>query len=250
VPPKPDAIPPSVRRSEPRAQSLIIGDIGSASRVGVWSGHNHTALVRTSSGSGRTRTSTTRVTREQEQQATTLMVRAQAGDRQAYEDLLRLLTVAARGFVRRRAGWAEWTEDVVQETLLTVHRARQTYDQTRPFAPWFFAILNSRLLDALRDHRRVRTRELIDDEAVGRQPASEPDGLSDSVRETLARAVARLPRVQREVVSLLKYEDMSVREVATRLGMSEGAVKVTAHRSYKVLRRTVGASIGEYRATN
>jgi len=188
-----------------------------------------------------------RVTPEQEQQASTLMLRAQAGDRQAYEELLRMLTVAARGFVRRRVGWAEWIEDVVQEGLLTVHRARQTYDPGRPFAPWFYAILNNRLIDALRDHRRVRTRELIDDEALERQAAAASDDRSDGLRETLARAVARLPRVQREVVLLLKYEDLSVREVANRLGMTEGAVKVTAHRGYKVLRRTVGASISEYR---
>src|SRR5215207_5875635 len=103
------------------------------------------------------------------------MTRAQAGDRQAYEDLLRALSVVARGFVRRRVGWAEWIEDVVQEALLTVHRARQTYDPARPFAPWFYAILNSRLIDALRDHRRVRSRELIDEDALGRQPAAAAD---------------------------------------------------------------------------
>jgi RNA polymerase sigma-70 factor (ECF subfamily) len=158
-----------------------------------------------------------------------------------------MLAAEARGFVRRRAGWAEWSEDVVQEALLTVHRGRQTYDPARPLAPWFYAILSSRLVDALRHHRRVRTNELIDDDALGRQAAVETDDRSDALRETLARAVSRLPRVQREVVSLLKYEDLSVREVAARLGMSEGAVKVTAHRGYKVLRRTVGASIGEYR---
>jgi RNA polymerase sigma-70 factor (ECF subfamily) len=188
------------------------------------------------------------VTPDQEQEAGLLMVRAQAGDQQAYEDLLRALTREARGFVGRRVGWTDWTEDVVQDALLTVHRARQTYDPARPFAPWFYAILNSRLIDALRSRRRVRARELVDEEAVGRQVAPQTQNdRSDAVRETLARAVAQLPRVQREVVSLLKYEDLSVREVATRLGMSESAVKVTAHRGYKVLRRTVGASIGEYR---
>jgi RNA polymerase sigma-70 factor (ECF subfamily) len=56
--------------------------------------------------------------------------------------------------------------------------------------------------------------------------------------------VARLPRVQREVVSLLKYEDLSVRDVAHRLGMSESAVKTTAHRGYKGLRRMVGGVAG------
>ena len=66
----------------------------------------------------------------------------------------------------------------------------------------------------------------------------------------LARAVAGLPRVQREVVSLLKYEDLSVREVATRLGMTEAAVKASAHRGYKLLRRLVGHVGIEHRSVD
>jgi RNA polymerase sigma-70 factor (ECF subfamily) len=172
------------------------------------------------------------------------MAGAQQGDRRAYEELLTLLAREARGFVGRRVGWAEWAEDVVQEVLLTVHRARATYDPTRPFAPWFYAIASSRLVDALRARRRLALREVVDDDAVARReaPRAETHALSD----TLAHAVAGLPRVQREVVSLLKYEDLSVREVARRLGMSEAAVKTTAHRGYKILRRTVG-DLGEHR---
>ena len=60
-------------------------------------------------------------------------------------------------------------------------------------------------------------------------------------------AVAGLPRVQREIVSLLKYEDLSVRDVARRMGMSEAAVKASAHRGYKLLRRTVGLTDVEHR---
>jgi len=59
--------------------------------------------------------------------------------------------------------------------------------------------------------------------------------------------VAELPRIQREIVSLLKYEDLSVRDVAARLGMSEAAVKASAHRGYKLLRRTVGLADVEHR---
>jgi RNA polymerase sigma-70 factor (ECF subfamily) len=69
------------------------------------------------------------------------------------------------------------------------------------------------------------------------------------MRDRLAHAVAGLPRLQREVVSLLKYEDMSVREVAHRLGMSEAAVKTAAHRGYKMLRRTVG-DLREHRSAD
>jgi RNA polymerase sigma-70 factor, ECF subfamily len=190
------------------------------------------------------------VTPDQEQQAGTLMVRAQHGDQRAYEELLRLLAQESRGFVGRRVGWADWTEDVVQDVLLTVHRARPTYDPARPFAPWFYAIINNRLIDALRSRKRVTTREMADDDAIAQQPAPSTESGGSDLREALARAVSQLPRVQREVVSLLKYEDLSVREVASRLGMSETAVKTTAHRGYKMLRRTVGAWAGEYRSTD
>jgi RNA polymerase sigma-70 factor (ECF subfamily) len=175
------------------------------------------------------------------------MVRAQQGDQRAYEELLQLLARDARGFVGRRVGWVDWVEDVVQEALLTVHRVRHTYDPTRSFAPWFYAILNSRLIDTLRSRKRLSGREIVDSEVLARQAAPSIEKARGDISEQLASAVSNLPRVQREVVSLLKYEDLSVREVATRLGMSEAAVKATAHRGYKVLRKTVGGVVGEDR---
>jgi RNA polymerase sigma-70 factor, ECF subfamily len=186
------------------------------------------------------------VTPEQEQQAGHWMRSAQQGDQQAYEELLRLVAREARGFIGRRVSWADWTEDIVQDVLLTVHRTRHTYDPARPFGPWFYAIASSRLIDVLRARKRVTTREVIDDEALARQRAPDVSDGQRDLREALAQAVARLPRVQREIVSLLKYEDLSVRDVAARLGMTEGAVKTMAHRGYKVLRRYVGAAAGEY----
>jgi RNA polymerase sigma-70 factor (ECF subfamily) len=190
------------------------------------------------------------VTPDQEQQAGRWMRDAQAGDAPAYEELLRLIAREARGFVGRRVAWADWTEDVVQDVLLTVHKTRHTYDPSRPFGPWFYAIASSRLIDTLRARRRLTTREVVDEDALAQQSAPEPpEGRSD-VREVLAQAVARLPRVQREIVSLLKYEDLSVRDVAVRLGMTEGAVKAMASRGYKVLRRSVGAVKGQYRSVD
>lgn len=188
------------------------------------------------------------MTPDQEKLAGSLMASAQQGDHGAYDTLLRLLAQEARGFVGRRVGWADWVEDVVQETLLTIHRVRRTYDPSRPFAPWFYAIVNSRLIDTLRSRKRVTTREVADEASLEAQAAPDPHGdHRGDVREVLAKAVAALPRVQREVVSLMKYEDLSVREVALRLGMSEAAVKATAHRGYKVLRVAVGGGLREHR---
>ena len=181
------------------------------------------------------------MTAGQEQEATGLMIRAQRGDAVAYAALLTLLASTAKQYVRNRVGDAAWLDDVAQETLLTIHRARHTYDSRRPFAPWFYAILNSRMIDLLRKQKRVSTREVPTD--VLPECASIPDGhqAADAVDlRRLRTALDALPHRQREVVSALKLKDESVKEVSERLGMSQSAVKVTAHRGYKALRRLLG----------
>lgn len=182
---------------------------------------------------------------EDDAMARALMARAQVGEQPAYEELLHLLARQARRFVARRMGDAALAEDIVQEILLTVHRMRHAYDPARPLGPWFYAIAQSRLVDALRSRRRVSATEVADEEMLAELAAAPDAGWAHTrIGDVLAQAVARLPRIQREVVSLLKYDDLSVRDVAERLGMSEAAVKTTAHRSYKVLRRMLQGAMG------
>ena len=56
---------------------------------------------------------------------------------------------------------------------------------------------------------------------------------------TCAARSPTLPDNQRQVIELLKFEELSVAEVAARLGMTESNVKVTAHRGYRALRRRI-----------
>jgi RNA polymerase sigma-70 factor (ECF subfamily) len=179
------------------------------------------------------------VTREQEAQASDFMRLAQAGNQHAYASLLVLLTGITRRFARARVGNALWVDDVVQETLLAIHGARQTYDATRPFAPWFYAIASSRLIDVLRREKRVTAREVSSDVLPEVATAAEGGDAAIDV-EAIHAAVASLPARQREVIQELKFKDRSVREVAGQLNMTESAVKVTAHRGYRVLRRLLG----------
>jgi len=178
------------------------------------------------------------MTPEHEAELGRLMVRGQDGDREAYEDLLSRVASLVRGYVRRRVGDVAWGDDVVQECLIAIHRARHTYDPARPFAPWMYAIAQNRLIDALRQKKRRLLREVQPDVSwmePGTQPRQERDLLLQDVR----RAVSGLPVPQRTVIELLKFEDKSVRDVAAELGMSESNVKVTAHRGYRALRRRI-----------
>lgn len=177
------------------------------------------------------------MTPELERRSAEWMRRAQAGDEDAYASLLAQLTSLTRRFARARLGQVAWLDDVVQETLVTVHRARQTYDPARPFAPWFYAIASTRLIDVLRRERRIASREIGEDVLPERTTDAATDENDEVDVEIIRRALGALPRRQREVIEGLKFRDESVREVAGRLQMTESSVKVTAHRGYKALKR-------------
>lgn len=167
---------------------------------------------------------------------------AQGGDESAYAELLAILTSATQRFARGRAGGVAWIDDVVQETLVSVHKARHTWDPMRPLAPWFYAIAARRLVDVWRRERRVSTRELGQDTLEAPAPvAGGGNGDWDEVDMTAVfAALSALPARQRDIVEGLKLRDESVRGLAARHQMSESAVKVMAHRGYKRLRSLLG----------
>lgn len=163
-----------------------------------------------------------------------LMRAAQDGDAEAYERLLTGVAAVARRAVGARTRGAPWLEDVVQDVLLTVHRARHTYDVTRPFGPWLHAIVQRRTIDTLRRERR-RVRPLLDGDALlDGLPA--PHAADERVPDHLRAALDALPDRQRRVIEGMKFDGLKAREIAAREGLSESNVKVIAHRGYQALR--------------
>jgi RNA polymerase sigma-70 factor (ECF subfamily) len=170
-----------------------------------------------------------------------LLAEAQAGDQAAYERFLVEASAVLRRFLSRRMGDAEPVEDVLQETLLSIHRARHTYLPGRPLGPWLYAICEHRMTDFHRRQRRIERREVTAPDDLAERAAPLPPRASE--RGSVVReALARLPERQRQVIELLKIHDFSVKEAAAHTGMSESAVKVTAFRGYRAIRRLLGGS--------
>jgi RNA polymerase sigma-70 factor (ECF subfamily) len=177
------------------------------------------------------------------------MKAAQGGDGAAYQLLLGSLLPPLRAFVRRRGVEASEVEDVVQEILLSIHRARHTWRADRPFDPWLWAIARNASTDALRRQVREWSRRVPAPRSFngGSTPletlaaderSSDPEAQLAAAELTpkLAEALARLPASQREAVELLYVEQLSVVEAATRAGVSPAALKVRAHRGSRALR--------------
>jgi RNA polymerase sigma-70 factor, ECF subfamily len=168
--------------------------------------------------------------REREGEWTDLMRSAMAGDSAAYHRLLKAITPVLRAGARRglsRAGQpVDQSEDIVQDILLAVHLKRHTWDANAPFAPWLFAIARNKLIDALRRRGR-RVFVNIDDfsETLADAPAAETASPTE-----VATQLATLPARQRDVLQSIAVESASIRDTATKLAMSEGAVRVALHR--------------------
>ena len=167
------------------------------------------------------------------------MAAAQGGDRRAYERLLADSVALIRAAARRRGVAFDHLDDVVQETLLTVHRVRHTYDPTRSYDAWLTAIANRRAIDALRSHGRRDRRELHDEMAVDNHPDIDDASAAAETEQRAQRLrdlIETLPPGQREAIEQIGLHDRSLSEAAELTGRNTGALKVNLHRALKALR--------------
>ena len=178
------------------------------------------------------------------------MQAAQAGDADAYDELLHAITPRIRRVVMRQRGFAgvEAVEDLVQDVLLSVHAVRATYDSRRPFMPWLLAILRHRLVDAARKHGRSAAHEVaVEDLDVTFWPVTtNPNQEVTLDARALRGAIDALPAGQRQAVDLLKMQEYSLREASAATGVSIGALKVATHRGMASLRRVLGGRRGRH----
>ena len=165
-----------------------------------------------------------------------LAIQAQAGDKQAYSKLLHDLLPYIKNVVRAGLSNPDWAEDIAQEVLISVHKSLYTYSPDRDFKPWLMAIINFRKTDFLRAYyKNKKAKEsVLESDKVFDLNVTNPQfsGELGDVNNVLQS----LPRKQRRIFEMIKIEGYSAKEVANEMGMSESAVKVSAHRTLAKLK--------------
>lgn len=165
-----------------------------------------------------------------------LMRKTLLGDKPAYSSLLRETAKILRPYIAKRIFQTQDAEDVLQETLIAIHKVKHTYDGNRPYLPWAYAIANYKIQDRL---RKLYSDPLKNssDLTVAENNSEENVTESGLAYEDIAKEVEKLPQKQAKILSLMHKDGYTAKEVAAKIGMTESAVKVTAHRAYKVLRK-------------
>jgi RNA polymerase sigma-70 factor (ECF subfamily) len=166
------------------------------------------------------------------------MAAAQAGDAVAYGRLLRAIVPFLRVVIRHQRVPPNQVDDILQDTLLSIHRVRHTYDPARPLVPWLAAIARRRAIDGRRRSTRIEAWEAATPDLLETFPDLSANRWIEDGDEHgwLRRAIEELTPKQRVAVELVKLRGLSVAEAAALSGQSPGAIKVNVHRALRALR--------------
>jgi RNA polymerase sigma-70 factor (ECF subfamily) len=175
------------------------------------------------------------------------MDRYAKGDDSAFEGVYEEVAPRLFGYLRRRMRDVTAAEDLVQQTLLQIHRARASFIPGAAVTPWAFAILRRLTIDKMR-HDKRQVPVTGDDEAAASAPETRT-GASDELVEArrlagrVAKILERLPETQRAAFELVRYDGLSLAEAAEALGTTVSAIKSRMHRVHEELRAELGDAV-------
>ena len=183
---------------------------------------------------------------------------AKNGDLAAFETLVKRHERRIYGLARRLTGSEHEAQDVTQQTFLSVVKNLSGFRETAAFSTWLTTIAANAALKVVRKRRGLPTTSL--DEATepdedGQIPHPEyiadwrepPDRLAQraETHRLLDAAIAELAPVHRAVFLLRDVEDLSIRDTAKALGISEANVKVRLLRARMQLRERLTRVFGD-----
>ena len=159
----------------------------------------------------------------------TLIMAAQTGDQAAISRLLAVCQADARRYARRHCHVSD-IDGAVQESLLIISRKVKGLKAAVAFSSWLFTVIRR---ECRKRERMMFKHEPLEDDVAERQMACRSD---DALRIDLAHARESLPAHYLEVVLLRDFEELTIAEIAERLGEPAGAVKSRLHRARELVR--------------
>ena len=166
-----------------------------------------------------------------------LIGRSLSGDAEAFVEVVCRHEVAIGAYLERRAG-REAAEDLLGDVWAAAFKYRETYDQSFPGArPWLYTMA----LNRLRQYWRSRSPEDLVPDVTGLAEGWDPWPAVDvrvDTRTAFRTAVAGLRPDEREVLTLVAAEDLTVADAARVLGLPAGTARRLLHQARTALRNS------------
>jgi RNA polymerase sigma-70 factor (ECF subfamily) len=180
-----------------------------------------------------------------------LVVQAQAGDRAAFEELVRRTSRLVFARLYLGTGDRHRAEDLLQETWLLAYRSLGRLSDPKSLRPWLLKIAQNVLAEAGRRDTRLkrtpppRAETGVLAEVPSRQPSPDQDAEREDMHNQVLAVLRSLPEDYRLPLTLRYITGADYDTIATQLGLSNGALRGLLHRGLKVLRARLEGRNGE-----
>lgn len=159
------------------------------------------------------------------------LARESEHNERAFEELYKRLANSAFGYFLRRTSSSQEAEDLTQALFMRIYSALSSYSETEvPFKAWFFRVARNILIDHYRVVSKKRANEIPLDDNFEQKVE-----LSIAEKLDLEKALKALPEKYQDVLHLTFYEELSGKEIAYTLGISENNVRILKFRALKAL---------------
>lgn len=174
-----------------------------------------------------------------------VMRRAKDLDAAAFEEIVDAYSGRLYGFFQRMLGGREEAEDLVQEVFVRVVKAIAEYREEGRFEAWLFRIAGNLVRDRLRREPResaLGTAHHDDADELESRTGHRAGGAAETLEhredaDRLQKCLTKLPTVEREVILMRHYGELSFAEIAEYTAAPLGTVLARAHRGLAKLRR-------------
>jgi RNA polymerase sigma-70 factor, ECF subfamily len=177
-----------------------------------------------------------------------LVSAAKAGDRSAFDELVKATYADTYTLAFRLCGNEEDARDVVQDAYLRAYKGIRKFREEAQFSTWLYRITANAASTHLTKSGKHRHDELLDEAPlVDERPENQPDDRAEGelLRKRVSAALEKLPPRLRQVVVLRDVYDLPHEQIAEELGITEGAAKVRLHRARRHLREQLFPMRGE-----
>ena len=172
-----------------------------------------------------------------------LVGRAQAGDRDALEDLYLLHFDRIYSYLQLTVGNRHDAEDLTNQTFVKMLESIERFEWRKaPFSAWLFRIAHNLAVDHFRSRRRWQPEEEPPEPPDADQRSAEDEAMHSIGRRSMLEMIEDLSKDQQQVLMLKFVFNFSNGEAATVLGKSEGAVKSLQHRALASLQRQLAGT--------
>ncbi len=175
-----------------------------------------------------------------QEQVRRLVERAQAGHREALEELYLLHFDRIYSYLHMSVGNRHDAEDLTTQTFLKMLESIGKFRwQSAPFSAWLFRIAHNLAMDHFRASRRWQPEEDVPEPEGSEEASAEEAAMHSIGRQSLMEMIESLSPEQQQVLTLKFVFNFSNAEAATILGKTEGAVKSLQHRALVSLQKQI-----------